>query len=234
MIHLDWIPPIPAIAWLAIGGVCLLGWIGVRMVQGQSLVGWRWAWIGMRSLCVAAVILIGLGPTLVEETQGPSQRPAITYLFDGSQSMKLGGERSRWEESLEFMSSAERLAGSSGSGDTRAFRFGHRLEPLISNTSAASNQQTPAIASPEASDSRLADALRQLTPQLDAKRSAGIVLFSDGRVRASDAVERMAEHLGQSGIPLHVVPVGEVTGTGDVAIVSLVTEPRCASSPRTS
>jgi uncharacterized membrane protein len=72
----------------------------------------------------------------------------------------------------------------------------------------------------------LADALRQLSPQIDPKNNSGLILFSDGRVRATESVERLAEHYGKIGIPIHVVPVGELQGTGDVAIVSLVVEPR--------
>ncbi len=246
-LHLSLMPSLPGWAWYAVGGACLAGWLLLRLVSGQSLTGWRWPWLALRCASLCLVLLIALGPTMVEEIPGASKRPALTYLFDGSQSMKLGGQRSRWEESLDFKAAGERQAGLPASGDTRAFRFGHRLEPLvvtpaispvanslpetsaltgIENQSPSAQSQSAKIAPPESTDSRLADALRQLSPQLDPQHSAGVVLFSDGRVRSSDAVERMATHLGNSGIPIHVVPVGEVSGTGDVAIVSLVAEPK--------
>ncbi len=237
--HLSFMPALPQAAWYAIAIACLIGWWLIRMINGQSRVGWPVPWLLLRAVTLLIAIVIALGPTIIEETPGPSKRPALVYLFDGSQSMKLGGERSRWEESLSFKWDAEQKAGQQAAGDTRAFRFGHRLEPLLKAqalASAAANatatsppsiqEQITQIALPEATDSRLADALRQLTPQLDAKQTSGVVLFSDGRVRASDAVERMATHLGKSHIPIHVVPVGEVSGTGDVAIVSLVAEPK--------
>lgn len=83
-----------------------------------------------------------------------------------------------------------------------------------------------AIGPPDASDSRLGDALRQLLPQARARASAGVVLLSDGRVRGSESVERLAEVYQRAGIPLHVVPVGQAAGTGDIAVVSLVVPPR--------
>lgn len=235
----SFLPPLPLVTWYFIAALCVVGWWLVRLTHGKSLVGWRWEWLVLRMCSLLLVIVIALGPTRIEEMPGVSKRPSLVYLFDGSQSMKLGGERSRWEESLEFQLNAQQKAGVAASGDTREFRFGHRLEPLnnISNSTSSSSQadakgsavktiaeRLKSLAPPESTDSRLVDALRQLSPQLDAKQSAGVVLFSDGRVRASEAVEQMAEYLGKSGIPIHVVPLGEVTGTGDVAIVSLVAE----------
>ena len=86
--------------------------------------------------------------------------------------------------------------------------------------------QPGVIEPPNASDSRLGDALRQLMPQVNAKSSAGVVLLSDGRVRASESVERLAEYFGELDVPLHVVPIGHATGTGDIAVVSLVVPTR--------
>ena len=61
-----------------------------------------------------------------------------------------------------------------------------------------------------------------LLPQVNANSTAGVVLLSDGRVRATDTVEQLAEFFGKSNIPIHVVPTGQATGTGDIAVVSLV------------
>jgi hypothetical protein len=203
---------------------------------------------------VLAAIL--LGPTIVDEQEGDVTRPSMMFLLDGSQSMKLGQDETRWGESLRFISEAESLAGESHSGNCQSFRFGHRLGPLhdsagastttatgsqsdspsnqgggsipsVTKISAAGDaQQEVSIAPPEASDSRLGDALRQLLPQVSAKSSAGVVLLSDGRVRASESVERLAEFFGESQVPIHVVPVGQATGTGDIAVVSLVVPSR--------
>ncbi len=168
---------------------------------------------------------------MVDEQAGAASRPTLFYLLDGSQSMQLGGESTRWQECLDFLEQAHVKAGTEHAHHVKAFRFGHQLRPLINEDAISKVSNSDAlnfdsVEPPDATDSRLADALRQLSPQIDPKNNAGLILFSDGRVRASESVERLAEHFGKSGIPIHVVPVGELQGTGDVAIVSMVVEPR--------
>ena len=145
--------------------------------------------------------------------------------------MQLGGESTRWQECMQFLEQAHSKAGPEHAHHFKAFRFGHQLRPLgdeaaLSQIANSQAINVDGIAPPDATDSRLADAFRQLSPQIDPKNNAGLVLFSDGRVRATESVERLAEHFGKSGIPIHVVPVGELQGTGDIAIVSMVVEPR--------
>ena len=81
------------------------------------------------------------------------------------------------------------------------------------------------IPDPDASDTRLADALRELTTRIDFRDTAGVVLLSDGRVRGSESVEQLATLFGKRNVPIHVVPVGQSEGTGDIAIVSVITQP---------
>ncbi len=187
----------------------------------------------LRTTIVGIAACIALGPTMIDEELGETTRPMLCYVLDGSQSMQLGREATRWQESLQFIADAEKAAGAANTTHCKAFRFGHRLMPLASTDSVSKTGIKPVrftdadqLAPPDATDSRLADALRQLSPQIDPASSAGVVLLTDGRVRATESVERLAEHYGKLGIPIHVVPVGELEGTGDVAIVSLVVEPR--------
>ena len=245
--------------WIGLVALCVLFWFVLRVFWGRSLVSGRAGLILLRVAAVAIVLAILLGPTIVDEQAGDTTRPSMVFLFDGSQSMQLGGESNRWEEALQFVGEAQQDAGKVYSGDVQAFRFGHRLTPLakpkensgesagldpkspsssVGNTGAekdlgitlVSNSalagETGTIEGPEASDSRLADALRQLLPQVSAKSSAGVVLLSDGRVRASESVERLSEIFGKSEVPIHVVPIGRVGGSGDIAIVSLVVPSR--------
>ena len=75
---------------------------------------------------------------------------------------------------------------------------------------------------PVDSDSRLLQALRQLPSRFGRKPPAGIVLFTDGRVRDPDAVREAAASFKQLGVPVHVAPQGNMSGGGDVAVVGVV------------
>ena len=75
---------------------------------------------------------------------------------------------------------------------------------------------------PVDSDSRLLQALRQLPSRFGRKPPAGIVLFTDGRVRDPDAVREAAASFKELGVPVHVAPQGNMSGGGDVAIVGVV------------
>lgn len=77
-------------------------------------------------------------------------------------------------------------------------------------------------ATPTDTDSRLADALRQLTSRFGRTPPAGVVLFSDGRVRDPAAVEELARYYGDKRVPVHVYPVGGTASGGDIALVSIV------------
>lgn len=233
--YLSWMPAFSGAGFSVLFGACVLVWALLRLGWGVSQVRRRLGlWI-LRAGSLAILCVILLGPTVVEEQSGTVSYATMLYVVDGSQSMNLGKNLSRWEESLEFMAAAEKAAGAARAGNSQGFRFGHRLEPLRRPTSQsappsllpvsrAGNEEV--IEPPDATDSRLGDALRQLLPQVSPKSSAGVVLLSDGRVRASETVEELAEYYGKAGVPLHVVPVGEASGSGDVAVVSLVVPPR--------
>lgn len=258
--YLSWTSPLPGQSWIALAAACALLWFILRVFWGRSLINnGRLGLLLIRAAAVLILIAILLGPTIVDEQAGETTRPAMVFLFDGSQSMQLGGDTNRWQEAIQFVGDAQNKAGKADSSDVQAFRFGHRLEPLVKSTAiegesaqrsgtvssdlvamnqsvsdtkvrlisnSSSGDAMQSIDGPEASDSRLADALRQLLPQVNAKSSAGVVLLSDGRVRASESVERLSEIFGKSQVPIHVVPIGQAGGSGDIAIVSLVVPSR--------
>ncbi len=239
-LYLSWLPAWSVNGFVAMSLVSVALWACVRLFWGPSQVHGHIGLRALRGVSLAVVLAILLGPTSVDEQPGEVSRPRMLYLLDGSQSMQLGQEETRWEESLRFIAEAENMAGMQHVDGVQTFRFGHRLEPLrspsgkrstkdpsITFTSAGdASDPTTAIAPPDATDSRLGDALRQLLPQISSKATAGVVLWSDGRVRASESVERLAEFIGESGVPLHVVPVGHASGNGDIAVVSLVVPTR--------
>ncbi len=239
-ISLTWLPAWGVTGFIVIALACFLVWAMIRYFWGPSRVHRRWGLWSLRVAAFAILVLILFGPTIVDERTGAIVRPTMLYLVDGSQSMQLGQNETRWEESLKFLTAAQSAAGVYDTGDEQVFRFGHRLEPLVKPSqgtsgaplpvslmsSAAASGEAPAIAPPDASDSRLGEALRQLLPQVSEQQTAGVVMFSDGRVRGSESVEHLAELFAAAKVPLHVVPVGRASGNGDVAVVSLVVPTR--------
>ncbi|RCS43538.1 hypothetical protein DTL42_18755 [Bremerella cremea] len=225
--YLSWLPAFSSYGLLALLLACVVLSLGLRLWWGPAHVTHQVGIFVLRGAALAIMFLILLGPTVVEEQPGEVSRPKMLYLLDGSQSMQLGSEETRWQESLRFLEAAETAAGNAQSTNVQAFRFGHRLQPLTDQaTISLADDPTATIALPEATDSRLGDALRQLLPQIQTRSAAGIVLCSDGRVRGSEAVERLAEICGEVQVPIHVVPVGHASGAGDIAIVSLVVPKR--------
>lgn len=90
----------------------------------------QWGLLALRAVTIAFAIGIVLGPTIIDEQPGDSTRPTLFYLLDGSQSMQLGGEATRWQESLNFISGAEKSVGAAVASHCKAYRFGHRLMPF--------------------------------------------------------------------------------------------------------
>ncbi|MEM9588133.1 MAG: hypothetical protein AAGA03_12700 [Planctomycetota bacterium] len=244
-VYLSWLPSLTEGAALLLGVVCLGIWAVLRLCWGKTRVHKRFGLMALRMLSLLIVIVILLGPTIVDEQAGEVTRPSMVMLYDGSQSMQLGKQATRWQQAFEFTRSAEDQAGAIHQGDLLSFRFGHRLSPLqaapaespevtLASTSGDISAETAMattragirLSPPNATDSRLADAMRQLLPQVNSRSNSGVVLFSDGRVRSSETVEQLAEYFGGANVPVHVVPIGQASGAGDIAIVSLVVPPR--------
>lgn len=231
---LSWLPAWTGLGFGLLACLCLAIWAFMRLAWGKPVAPVNMGIGLVRLLAILAAVLILLGPTIVDIQPGQQRRPDLYYLFDGSSSMQLGDDVSRWDECLQFVSSAHSTVDLSASGDVEGYRFGHSLSALEhtaqgrddddASAQAYSQLDLSAAEKPTESDSRLADAMRQILPRIDAKNSAGVVLLSDGRVRATESVESLAEHFEQLGLPIHVVPVGKSEGTGDIAIVSLVVE----------
>ncbi len=215
--YLTYMPPFSKGGVAILIAVCVLMLGLAQLFWGRSQTRGRFGLWVLRGATLLMMAFILLGPTIVDEQQGMVTRPSMVYLFDGSQSMQLGNEKTRWRESIEFLDEAERLAGQEHRAHSQSFHFGHRLQPLKKSSVAELPNET---------DSRLGDALRSLLSQVHSRSSAGVVLFSDGRVRASETVEKLAAFFGESKVPIHVVPVGHESGAGDVVIMSPVVPDR--------
>lgn len=230
----SWLPALTQTEVAATALACVLLWLLLRFVQGRSLVSKRVELVLLRVVSLGIFATILFGPTIIDEQVGTITRPEMMLVYDGSQSMQLGREASRWDAALQFANDAQSSVDARDSENCRSFRFGHQLQPLSHQNKASSTEEDKANSNAalddkppaNATDSRLADALKQLLPQTTTTATSGVVLLSDGRVRATDTVEKLAEVFGESKIPIHVVPIGESTGTGDVAVVSMVVPSR--------
>lgn len=210
-----------SIAFMIVAGVlaCVVACLVLVHLFGKSPYAQRHPGLLLiRLTAIALVAIVLFGPTLVRRQLGKERRSELFYLVDGSRSMEVGDDQTRWAQAVSFLDQAIDQAGEEASLNTQAFQFGHRISPLKSET-----EGEPVAKS---TDTRLADALRQAAARFGAAKPAGVVVFSDGRVRSAEAVEQMARRLGETGVPIHVAPVG-VEGTGgDVAVISAVVPTR--------
>ncbi len=230
---------------LAVIGGFALALLGVfallRLVAGPpAAVARRAGLLTLRALAIATLALIILNPSDVTETPGPIDRPDLFYLLDASQSMAFGDEETRFEHARRLMREAETSIGDDPHADVKLFRFGHRLAAVDQQKTADSNQTQPDAKAPSVdkkktnekplepvdSDTQLVTALRQASSRFGRRPPAGIVVFSDGRSRDESGVEQVAAQFAKLKVPVHVVPVGDTSKGGDVAVVAVVVPAR--------
>jgi uncharacterized membrane protein len=163
--------------------------------------------------------------------------------------MGIGTRTTRWEDAAAAIRAATaNLSQRDALASVHLYRFGHRLAAIEAEAggersgvggqrsevrgqgsdvggrkSEPLRQSLSTLDSPPTdTDTRLAEALRQLTSRFGRTPPAAVVLFSDGRVRDAQAVEELARHYGDKRVPVHAYPVGDTASGGDVALVSVV------------
>src|SRR5215469_3587686 len=110
----EFLPPISFGSALAVIAAAALAVLLLRKLLGPAnAVSRRWSLWVLRGAILAIVALVLLNPVRVDELPGPVERPEMFYLLDTSASMQMGSPKSRWDESLETISEAQRLAASS-------------------------------------------------------------------------------------------------------------------------
>ncbi|MFV0444528.1 MAG: glutamine amidotransferase [Planctomycetaceae bacterium] len=221
MTTLQFEPPLPlsTLVWIvtAVLSVTLLlrWWWGdaVRPARG------RWGLTALRLTALVALVSLLAGPVWINETPGLISRPDLFFLLDCSQSMDIGPSETRFQSAISAIDSSIRDAPADVQASVKLFQFGHRLaavEPTDDQPFDLSHLQ------PRESDSRLTEALRQLLRRFGREPPAGIVLFSDGRVRDVEGVQQLVKHYAEQSIPIHVYPPAATAEAGDVSIVSVV------------
>ena len=230
-----------ALAAAAIVLTLLAGWL----LGPANPVARQWGLWSLRATIVGLVVLVILNPVRVDELPGPKKRPEVFYLLDASASMQMGNPRSRWDQSLEMIRTADRQD-TAKKAVVKPFRFGQRLAaidqpaqvgideasvPALKITTASANSAEPAgrnkrPVAPVDGDTRLQAALRQISSRFGRVPPQGIVVFSDGRVHDDTGLEQIAAGFAKLKVPIHVVPVGDTAKGGDVAIAAVVAPPR--------
>jgi len=223
----EWRPPLPVMLIVGVLGACVAAGLLLRLM-------WRpaesrrpsWTLLLLRAVTLLGLLTLLFGPVHVEETDGLTSQRELFLLVDGSESMDIGGEESRWESAWSMLSQAQASFPDGRNTEVPVFWFGHRVHGAGAMTDVGASDGGALPEGPDDSDTRLADALNQLTRHFGRQPPAGVVVMSDGRVRDSAAVEAACSTYTERHIPVHVVPLGDSDRGGDVAIVSVVAPER--------
>lgn len=173
----------------------------------------------LRLIAVLALVFVLAGPTWVDESPGKITRQDLFCLLDSSQSMDIGKERSRWDDAAAALDRVSRELPEEEQESLRLFRFGHRV-------SAVTPDQSLAALKPAETETRLAEAFRQMAGRFGQHAPAGLVLFSDGQVRNSERVREVARYYAARQIPIHVYPPPVTADEGDIALIAAVAPSR--------
>ncbi|MBI3861503.1 MAG: hypothetical protein HY290_06375 [Planctomycetia bacterium] len=223
------------VAELAIAAIVVL--ILLRLLAGPAATISRRAGLYVvRGLILLAVLALLFNPVRIQELPGSIDAPDVFYLLDASTSMAMGTGATRWDDVTAMIRAAHDKAGTRSHARLNLFRFGQKLSAIEpaqigmapSDVPAAGGKaaKTPPPAKPGDSDTQLAGALRQISSRFGRSPPASIVLFSDGQARDAADVEKIAGSFARLKVPIHVVPVGDTTRGGDVAIVGVVAPDR--------
>ena len=235
----QFVPPLAEGALLIFLAACAVAAIALRFVGGRAVEpARRWGLLCLRGAVVVTLLMLLSGPVRVDESSGVIERPDLFVLVDASRSMDIGKEQARWQDAIDVIDGTlNGVADETMLDGVQLFRFGHRLQAVDSESPRASElpEGSPDATTslpfgldalidepPTDSDTRLAEALRQLSARFGRRPPAGIVLLSDGRVRDTSAVEHLAGHFAAQDVPIHTYPMGSTERGGDIAIVSAV------------
>ena len=167
---------------------------------------------GLRASALAVLVAILIDPVETTRRRLPGERPTAVYLVDGSRSMGLERPTSRLDRVDRVIARAEGSIGPERLPSIERYRFGRSL--------AASPPGEPSRAIED--ESRLLDALERLPSRFGPALPFGVFVFSDGRATESSGFAEVAEGYRKLKVPIHVLPVGDASISGDVSIRDLV------------
>jgi uncharacterized membrane protein len=168
--------------------------------------------LGLRGLALAILIGILLDPVETIETRIPGERPTAFLLVDASRSMGLERPTSRLDRAAREIARAENSIAADRMPTIERYRFGRNLTAISPGETLR----------PTDDESRLLDALERLPSRFGPTPPFGVFVFSDGRASESSGFEDVAKGYRKLGVPIHVLPVGDSSISGDVSIRDLV------------
>ena len=174
----------------------------------------------LRATSLGLIVMILLNPVRIETIRRPAPPPSVFFLFDGSRSMGLETPVTRSQAAQDLARRALVLVPPERLPKVQSFRFGRALSAVPD----AGNLTLPW---PDEDETRLVSILKELPSRFDDGLPAGVFVFSDGRVTESEGTERLAQFYRASGVPIHVIPMGDPQASGDVAL-RMIDAPRNA------
>lgn len=207
----DWIIEAEAWEWAAVVGIAgaialgLYGWNAAirRRSTGQGLPAWgRW---GMGFLRFSALAILGflLLEPLIRSVEFEEEKPVAVLLMDESESVLVRSDSSTNSALQAWTDAAHAALGSEGL-EVERYGFGgalRPLEPTLDSAFAWTGAQT-----------NLDEAIRSLSPRLENRNIAGVLLASDGLInRGASPVYGIQ----WPNLPVHTVGLGDTTAVRD-------------------
>jgi uncharacterized membrane protein len=244
---IDFLSPANSMFLLALFVAVTMAYLAVRLSSGRSSkLSRKWPIYLLRGLFLATLLALLLNPVRVTEREGAMEPSQVFFLLDASESMAIGNENeTRWDDAIRKIDSATKAASETAAVEVSLFQFGRRLKAVESPASlglvdsfskdgmgvtfvekesdaTASIDGQEQLAHANEPDTQLVSALQQISSRFGRKPPAAVVVFSDGRARDASRAELVSETFSKLGVPIHAAPVGDTTGHGDIALVSLV------------
>jgi uncharacterized membrane protein len=214
MPSLEWSNPYtPGLFVLA--GLVLAGLLLLARRLSLSPTAQSWPLLVLRAAVLGVLVCLLANPVDVSKNRLPPRLPSAVFLIDGSRSMALDRPISRIEQTRRTIADVQRRLPAGRAPRISQFLFGKETAPVaLPNQLQAVDDET-----------RLFESLERLASRLGDELPRGVFVFSDGRTTSlaePGAVAELAAGYERWGVPIHVVPVGDLNATGDVAIRDLV------------
>ena len=176
------------------------------------------ALVALRAGSLGMLILILLNPVRVLQVKRAGPAPTAVFLIDRSRSMSLEAPVSRAQAVDQLIRRSDALLSVDRRPSIQMYGFGRELVAL---------SESERIVRADAEVTRLGQALEQLPARFADTLPFGVFVFSDGRSTESDSLAAIGPAYRALGVPIHVVPVGDVRVAGDVAMQD-IDAPRAA------